>query len=111
MEFVTGIFKSSNEAERAGDELITLGIPKRQLGFLRPGMTERELKTRIAVTDTEGPGLGKAMGATVGTAMGAAGGATLGIAAASLAVPAVGPVIAVGLVGAALAGLAGGIGG
>ena len=43
----------------------------------------------------------------VGGAMGAAGGATLGLAAASLAIPGVGPIIAFGMVGAALLGVVG----
>ena len=46
-----------------------------------------------------------AMGAAVGGAMGAAGGATLGLAVASLVMPGIGPVIAFGMVGAALLGL------
>jgi hypothetical protein len=61
----------------------------------------------VPVTDTEEPGMGKAMGAAVGGAMGAAGGATLGLAAASLAIPGVGPVIAFGMIGAALVGTLG----
>jgi hypothetical protein len=51
--------------------------------------------------------MGKAMGAAVGAGMGAASGATLGLAAASLAVPGIGPVIAFGMVGAALLGVVG----
>jgi hypothetical protein len=51
--------------------------------------------------------MGQAMGAAVGGAVGAASGASLGAAAASLLVPGVGPVIAVGLIGAALFGTAG----
>jgi hypothetical protein len=48
--------------------------------------------------------MGRAMGAAVGGAMGAAGGATLGLAVATLAVPGVGPVLAFGMIGAALLG-------
>jgi len=51
--------------------------------------------------------MGRAMGAAVGGAMGAAGGATLGLAVATLAIPGVGPVIAFGMVGAALLGIVG----
>jgi hypothetical protein len=47
------------------------------------------------------------MGAAVGGAMGAAGGATLGLAVATLAIPGIGPVIAFGMVGAALLGVVG----
>jgi hypothetical protein len=51
--------------------------------------------------------MGRAMGAAVGGAMGAAGGATLGLAAATLAVPGIGPVLAFGLIGAAVLGVVG----
>jgi hypothetical protein len=51
--------------------------------------------------------MGRAMGAAVGGAMGAAGGATLGLAVATLAIPGVGPVIAFGMIGAALMGIVG----
>src|SRR5262245_56766214 len=107
MEIITGIFRTRVEAEAALDELKSQGIPDDRIGLLRPGVTEKELERDLPVSDTEGEGIGTAMGATVGGAIGAAGGATLGAAAASLAVPGVGPVIAVGLVGAALLGAAG----
>jgi hypothetical protein len=61
--------------------------------------------------DTEPPGEGKAMGGAVGAAMGVASGASLGAAAASLIVPGVGPVIAGGLLGAAILGLGGTVAG
>jgi hypothetical protein len=47
------------------------------------------------------------MGAAVGGAMGAAGGATLGLAVATFVVPGIGPVLAFGMVGAALLGIVG----
>jgi hypothetical protein len=107
MEIITGIFRTRVEAEAAVEELRSLGVPDSQVGLLRPGVTEKELEKDLPVSDTEGEGMGTAMGATVGGAIGAAGGATLGAAAASLAVPGVGPVIAVGLVAATLLGVAG----
>ncbi len=107
MEIITGIFRTRVEAEAAVHELKSLGIPDGRLGLLRPGLTEKELERDLPVSDTEGEGIGTAMGATVGGAIGAAGGATLGAAAASLAIPGVGPVVAIGLVGAALLGVAG----
>jgi hypothetical protein len=51
--------------------------------------------------------MGKAMGSAVGTALGVASGASLGAAAASLLVPGVGPVLAIGLIGAAVLGAGG----
>lgn len=107
MEIVKGVFKTRTEAERAIDELRALGIPGKHIGFLTPGASEKEVEGRLPLTDSEGPGTGRAMGAAVGGAMGAAGGATLGAAAASLAVPGVGPVIAIGLVAATLLGVGG----
>jgi hypothetical protein len=107
MEIVTGIFKSRGEAEDVVRELRSLNIPEKDIGFLTPEMADKELEARAQITDTERPGLGKAMGAAVGGAMGAAGGATLGIAAATLAVPGIGPVIAAGVIAAAVLGAAG----
>src|SRR5215213_7661314 len=107
MQAVTGVFKSRDEAERAVDQLRDLGIAEKEIGVLSPESSTERLETGVPVSDTEDPGMGKAMGAAVGGAMGAAGGATLGLAAASLAIPGVGPVIAFGMVGAALLGVVG----
>ena len=108
MEVVTGVFESRDNAERAVSQLKSLGIPEARIGVLTPGsVSEHRLEAGVPVTDTEEPGMGKAMGAAVGGAMGAAGGATLGLAVASLAVPGIGPVIAFGMLGAALLGVVG----
>lgn len=107
MAIVTGVFKSRQEAEKAVQDLRASNIEADHIGFLTPEMTDEELEARARVTDSERPGLGKAMGAVVGGAMGAAGGATLGAAVASLAVPGVGPVIAAGVIAAALLGVGG----
>src|SRR5215203_3601782 len=107
MQAVTGVFKSQDQGENAADQLRSLGIPEKRIGIVRPGSAPERLEAGVPVTDTEDPGMGRAMGATVGGAMGAAGGATLGLAAASLAVPGVGPIIAFGMVGAALLGVVG----
>jgi len=107
MQAVTGVFKSRNEAENAVSQLKSLGIPDNRIGIVAPGSSAERIEAGVPVTDSEDPGMGRAMGATVGGAMGAAGGATLGLAAASLAVPGVGPIIAFGMVGAALLGVVG----
>lgn len=108
MEVVTGVFESRDKAEKAISQLRALGIPDQQIGILTPGTASADtIEKGVPVTDTEEPGMGRAMGAAVGGAMGAAGGATLGLAVASLAVPGIGPVIAFGMVGAALLGLVG----
>ena len=107
MQAVTGVFKSRDEAEVAVNALRSLGIPEKRLGIVAPGSTPERLEAGVPVTDTEAPGMGRAMGAAVGGAMGAAGGVTAGLAVASLAVPGIGPLIAFGMVGAALLGVVG----
>lgn len=105
MQVVTGVFKSENNAEAAVNQLRSLGIPDKRIGVVRPGSRPERLEAGMPVTDTEEPGMGRAMGAAVGGAMGAAGGATAGLAVASLIVPGIGPLIAFGMVGAGLLGI------
>ncbi|HEV8367242.1 MAG TPA: hypothetical protein VGQ39_04755 [Pyrinomonadaceae bacterium] len=104
MEIVTGVFDSDRQAVNAVVQLRNAGLTEQQIGYVTPVRRSETGTTRIPVTDTEDSGMGKAMGAAVGGAMGAAGGATLGLAAAMLVVPGVGPVLAFGLLGAALLG-------
>jgi len=103
MEVVTGIFDDRRKAEDAVNELRSIGISESHIGLVTPRGRSRG-DTTVPVTDTEHPGMGTAMGAAVGGAMGAAGGATLGLAASTLIIPGVGPVMAFGLLGAALLG-------
>lgn len=108
MEIVTGVFESRDNAEKVISQLRRLGIPDQQIGILTRGSASADtIEKGVPVTDTEDPGMGRAMGAAVGGAMGAAGGATLGLAVATLAIPGIGPVIAFGMVGAALLGIVG----
>lgn len=107
MEVVTGVFESRADAEKAINHLRSLGLPQDKIGLITPGSRPESVERSVPVTDTEEPGMGRAMGAAVGGAMGAAGGATLGLAAATLAVPGIGPVIAFGMIGAALLGAVG----
>ncbi|MEP6568669.1 MAG: hypothetical protein ABJC10_02760 [Acidobacteriota bacterium] len=107
METVAGVFASRAAAEEAVSEISTLGIPNDRIALLTPGMNDRQVERAVPTEDTEQPGMGAAMGGTVGGAIGIAGGATLGAAAASLLVPGIGPVIAGGILGAALLGLGG----
>src|SRR5689334_4043984 len=99
MEALSGVFRSREDGERAVNELRRVGIADNRIGFVTPDSDAGALESGLPVTDTEQPGMGRAMGAAVGGAMGAAGGATLGLAVASLAVPGVGPVLAFGMVG------------
>ena len=107
MESISGVFRSREDAEKAVNELRRVSISDQRIGLVTPGSDPNELATGLPITDTEQPGMGRAMGAAVGGAMGAAGGATLGLAVATLAIPGVGPVIAFGMVGAALLGIVG----
>src|SRR5215213_3246054 len=75
MEAVTGVFKSRDEAEKAVDQLRSLGIPEQKIGILSPGAVPERLEAGVPVTDSEDPGMG--------------------------------PVIAFGMVGAALLGVVG----
>ena len=107
MEAVSGVFHSRDDATKTINELRKAGIPDNRLGLVTPGSDGDELEAGLPVTDTESPGMGKAMGAAVGGAMGAAGGATLGLAMATFIIPGIGPVIGFGMLGAALLGAAG----
>ena len=107
MQVVTGVFKSENNAETAVNQLRSLGVPDKRIGIVRPGTRPERIEAGVPVTDTEEPGMGRAMGAAVGGAMGAAGGATAGLAVASFVIPGIGPLIAFGMVGAGLLGIVG----
>lgn len=107
MEAISGVFQSREDAQKAVDELRKIGLPDNRIGLVTPGSDTGEVEAGLPVTDTERPGMGKAMGAAVGGAMGAASGATLGLAVATFAIPGIGPVLAFGMVGAALLGIVG----
>lgn len=106
MSTVAGIFNSSADAESAVEALRLAGIDQGRVSILTPGTSESQLDD-VPTTETEQPGMGKAVGGVVGGAMGIAGGGALGAAAASLLIPGVGLVLAAGIVGAALLGAGG----
>lgn len=107
METVTGIFDSRARAEAAVQQLHAAGIAKDRIAFLTPGTSEEEIESKLPISDTEQSGMGEAMGGAVGGAIGTAGGAGLGAGIASLLVPGVGPVLAAGILGAAILGVGG----
>jgi hypothetical protein len=98
MKAIAAIFRSRADAERAAQRLVALGCAPEHLSVLSPGADPRGT---VPSDEGEAPGTGAAIGAVVGGATGAAIGMPLG-AAVSLMVPGVGPVIALGLIGAAL---------
>src|ERR687884_69336 len=107
MSTVAGIFQSRGDAERAIGNLRSAGIAEDKINLLTPGTSDKEVNASVPTTETEQPGMGGALGGTVGAALGTAGGMQIGAALASLLVPGVGPVLAGGLLGAALLGIGG----
>jgi hypothetical protein len=106
MEAVVGILNTKADAERTVERLRGFGIDDVRLNLLTPESPHADIAD-VPTTETEQPGMGAAMGGVVGGALGAAGGMTLGASVASLLVPGVGPVIAIGLAAAALLGAGG----
>jgi hypothetical protein len=106
MEPVVGIFAFRTAAERAVRVLKSRGFPPDRVQLLIPERAEEELK-EIPIDDAEQPGVGRAVGAVVGGAAGATAGLGVGAIAASLLLPGIGPVTAIGLAAAALFGAGG----
>ena len=107
MKTVAGIFQSRADAERALESLRSLGVADERLNLLTQGSSAEDLADAVPTTETEQPGMGQAMGTAVGGALGVAGGAHLGAVIATSLIPGVGPVLAIGMIGAALLGTGG----
>lgn len=105
MESVAGVFPSSEAAQRGYRELRRAGFSPDDINVLAPGSPEPAAH-HVPISETEQPGVAKALGGVVGAALGAAGGFELGVGVSSL-VPGVGPVLAAGLAGMALLGIGG----
>jgi hypothetical protein len=111
MPSITGIFLRFEDAKQAAMNITrSVGIGMDQMNLLTPGAGEAELAA-VPRTDAEQPGVGKAFGGLLGGALGAAAGMHLAASAASLMVPGVGPVLALGTAAAVLAGAGGAAGG
>jgi anti-sigma B factor antagonist len=94
METAIGVFSSRDHAEEAVKELLQKGVPEQSIVYL----------TR---SETEAKNIAKEFGAYVGGFTGGAAGMTAGAVAATLLLPGIGPVFALGFGAAALLGLAG----
>ena len=105
MRAVAGVFDSREAAYRAFADLRRAGFDPDNLNFLSPESNERDIHA-VPVSETEQPGIGKAIGGVVGAALGMAGGFELGVGVTAL-IPGVGPVLAAGLAGMALVGAGG----
>lgn len=110
MEPVVGIFTSRSAAAEAAGQLRQQGWLPENVQLLFPESSDAKV-ARVPIEDAEQPGVGKALGGVVGGAAGAAAGLGLGAAVASLFIPGVGAVSAVGLAAAALFGAGGAVGG
>jgi hypothetical protein len=110
MEPIVGLFESAERARRAAETVARAGIPTERLSVLTPRSSEAEVHARVATSETEQPGMGKAVGGVVGGVFGATTGMGLGALAASLLVPGFGAVAAAELLGGTLLG-AGGVAG
>lgn len=112
MEPVVGIFGSRASAESAARALRERSLPAGRVSMLLPGqISPAAMENAAPVEEAEGPGVGQAVGGVVGAAAGASAGYGAGVLAASLLVPGIGTVTAIGLAAAALFGAAGAIGG
>jgi len=104
MKAISGVFVSRSSAENAVKEIRKAGVPDDRVTLLIPGsvdQVEHEVES-VPVDDAEQAGIGKAIGALMGGGVGATGGALL-----VALVPGVGPISALGLLGAAILGAAG----
>jgi len=104
MEAVTGVFQTRETAERALSDVHNAGIPSERITLLTPGTVDHVEKEIQAVPKdtTEQPGMGSAMGALLGGGIGLTGGSVL-----MALIPGLGPVTALGLLGAGILGAAG----
>src|SRR4051794_6248386 len=109
MQAVAGVFQSLDNAQRGYAELRRAGYYPDDINLLAPGATPSQVDA-APVSETEQPGVGKALGGVVGAALGMAGGFELGVGVTAL-VPGVGPVLAAGLAGMALLGAGGAMAG
>lgn len=107
MNTVVGIFNSFADAKRGAAMLRSLNIPEDHISVLSPHSSETDIEANIPTSESEQPGMGSAVGGTVGGALGVAGGLHAGMVAATTLIPGVGPVLALGLIGAALLGVGG----
>ena len=109
MKTLVGIFSSPTDAGRAYSDLRSLNLHGEDLIVLTPEASLQQIDA-VPTEDGEQPGMGKALGGVIGGAMGLAAGAAV----ASLLLPGVGAVLAIGLgagtlgLGGAIAGAAGG---
>jgi hypothetical protein len=107
---VVGVFASRTDADFAANKLLSAGLTKDQINLLTPGSDTDRLGA-VPIDDMEERGVGEALGGVIGGTLGAVGGWSLGAAVASLFIPGIGQVVAIGAAAAAIAGIGGVVGG
>ncbi len=107
MKTVAGVFISRADAESALERLRSIGLSWERLVLLTPRQDGSRAHPLIPASAMKQPSTAKAVGSAVGAAIGAAGGFELGAAVTIASIPGVGPVLAMGLLSAAVLGLAG----
>jgi MFS family permease len=105
MPNLVGIFPTRDVAELAVQGLLATAISPQSITLLS-GEAGKSQVASLTTTDAERDGMGEAVGGIVGGAVGASAGLSLGSAIASLLVPGVGTIFAIGMGAAALLGLA-----
>jgi hypothetical protein len=106
MEIIAGIFATPDDATRVTERLRGIGVREDAITVLAPGGAARDLN-RVPTAEGEQPGMGAALGAVAGAATGASAGVPIGAAVATFIVPGIGPIIAAGVLGAAILGAGG----
>ena len=101
MQAVSAVFLSKTQAEQAVRKLQSSGLQADRVSLLTSGGKGLKKLESVPVDTAEQPGMGTAIGAVVGGAAGLSGGLIAAV------VPGVGPVTAVGLLGAAILSAAG----
>jgi hypothetical protein len=107
METIVGVFSHLRDAEDAVKQLRGVGFAQDHIWVLTPGISEQELLASVPTTQTEQPGMGKALGGVIGGSTGLFWGGLTAPVVTSLLVPGIGPVLAIGVAYAALSGLIG----
>lgn len=111
MVSVVGVFGKFFDAAQAAAQLRTIAIADENINLLSPapaGQEQAELG-RVPLSEAEQPGMGAGLGGVVGAAIGLAGGMSGGTAVASLFIPGIGPIIAIGLAAAGILGAGGAV--
>ena len=101
MQAVTRVFSNQTQAEQAVNKLRASGIERERITLLTPGAREEAALKSVPVDAAEQPGMGGAIGALVGGTTGLSAGLV------AAAIPGVGWVTAMGLLGAAVLTAAG----